>query len=63
MDSFLAQLLQIRLETLNLRLEYRDFLTGAQCKETMKSEERIEIEKEIKEIKEQLKLMDIENDF
>jgi hypothetical protein len=63
MDSFLAQLLQIRLETLNLRLEYRDFLTGAMARETMKPEERIEIEREIKEIKEQLKLMDIENDF
>ena len=63
MYSFLAQLLQIRLETLKLRLEYRDFLTGAPRKETMKPEERIEIEREIKEIKEQLKLMDIENDF
>ena len=63
MDSFLAQLLQIRLETLNLRLEHRDFLTGAMARETMKLEERIEIEREIKEIKEQLKLMDIENDF
>jgi hypothetical protein len=29
----------------------------------MKPEERIEIEQEIKEIKEKLKLMDIENDF
>lgn len=63
MDSFLAQLLQIRLESLQLRLEYRDFLTGSPCKQTMKPEERIEIEREIKEIKEQLKLMDIENDF
>lgn len=63
MDSFLAQLLQIRLETLKLKLEYRDFLTGAPYKETMKPEERIEVEREIKEIKEQLKLMDIENDF
>lgn len=63
MDSFLAQLLQIRLETLKLRLEYRDFLTGASDRQTMKPEELIEIEKEIKEIKEQLKLMDIENDF
>lgn len=63
MDSFLAQLLQIRLETLKLRLEYRDFLTGAPSRETLKPEEVIEIEREIKEIKEQLKLMDIENDF
>lgn len=63
MDSFLAQLSQIRLETLKLRLEHIDSLTGAPVKETMKSEERIEIEREIKEIKEQLKLMDIENDF
>lgn len=63
MDSFLAQLLEIRLESLKLRLEYRDFLTGAPVKETMKQEERIEIEQEIKEIKEKLKLMDIENDF
>ena len=63
MDSFLAQLLQIRLETLKLKLEYRDFLTGAPVKETMKPEERFEVEREIKEIKEQLKLMDIENDF
>lgn len=63
MDSFLAQLLQIRLETLKLRLEYRDFMTGAPVRETMKPEEVIEIEREIKEIKEQLKLMDIENDF
>jgi len=63
MDSFLAQLLEIRLESLKLRLEYRDFLTGAPVKETMKPEERIEIEQEIKEIKEKLKLMDIENDF
>lgn len=63
MDSFLAQLLQIRLESLQLRLEYRDFLTGAKLSQTMKPEERFEIEREIKEIKEQLKLMDIENDF
>ena len=63
MDSFLGQLLQIRLETLKLRLEYRDFLTGATTRETMKPEEVIEIEREIKEIKEKLKFMDIENDF
>lgn len=63
MDSFLAQLLQIRLETLKLKLEYRDFLTDAPVRQTMKPEEQIEIEKEIKDIKEQLKLMEIENDF
>jgi tRNA (Thr-GGU) A37 N-methylase len=63
MDCFLAQLLQIRLETLQLRLEHIDLLTGAPVKDTMKSEERIEIEREMKEIKEQIKLMDIENDF
>ena len=63
MDSFLGHLLQIRLEALKLRLEYRDFLTGAPTRETMKPEEVIEIEREIKEIKEQLKFMDIENDF
>lgn len=63
MDCFLTQLLQIRLETLQLRLEHIDLLTGASVKDTMKSEERIEIEREMKEIKEQIKLMDIENDF
>ena len=63
MDSFLAQLLQIRLETLKLKLEYRDFLTGAPGRQTIKPEELIEIEKEIKDIKEKLKLMEIENDF
>lgn len=62
MDSFLAQLLQIRLETLKIRLEARDFITGARV-DPMSEEEVIEIEKEIKEIKEKLKLMDIENDF
>lgn len=62
MDSFLAQLLQIRLETLKLRLEARDFITGARL-DPMEEEKVIEIEKEIKEIKEKLKLMDIENDF
>lgn len=36
---------------------------GVPAKETMKLEERIEIEREIKEIKEQLKLMSIANDF
>ena len=63
MDCFLAQLLQLRLETLQLRLEHIDSLTGTPVKETMKPEKRIEIEREMKEIKEQLKLMDIENDF
>ena len=62
MDSFLAQLLQIRLETLKLRLEARDYMTGARL-DQMSEEKQIEIEREIKEIKEQLKLMDIENDF
>lgn len=62
MDSFLAQLLQIRLETLKLRLEARDYMTGSRL-DPMSEEKQIEIEKEIKEIKEQLKLMDIENDF
>lgn len=62
MDSFLAQLLQIRLETLKLRLEARDLVTGARL-DPMSEEKVIEIEREIKEIKEQLKLMDIENDF
>lgn len=62
MDSFLAQLLQIRLETLKLRLEARDYMTGARLY-PMSEEKQIEIEREIKEIKEQLKLMDIENDF
>lgn len=62
MDSFLAQLLQIRLETLKLRLEARDYMTGARL-DPMPEEKVIEIEREIKEIKEQLKLMDIENDF
>ena len=63
MDSFLEQLLKMRLETLKLRLEYRDFLTNTTGRQTMKPEELIKIEREIKEIKEQLKLMDIENDF
>ena len=62
MDSFLAQLLQIRLETLKLRLEARDYRTGARL-DQMSEEKEIEIEREIKEIKEKLKLMDIENDF
>ena len=62
MDSFLAQLLQIRLETLKLKLEARDYMTGARLA-PMTEEEQIEVEREIKEIKEQLKLMDIENDF
>lgn len=62
MDSFLAQLLQIRLETLKLRLEARDYMNGARL-DPMSEEKQIEIEREIKEIKEQLKLMDIENDF
>ena len=62
MDSFLEQLLQIRLETLKLRLEARDYMTGARL-DPISEEKQIEIEREIKEIKEQLKLMDIENDF
>lgn len=62
MDSLLAQLLQIRLETLKLRLEARDLMTGARL-DPMPEEKVIELEREIKEIKEQLKLMNIENDF
>ena len=64
MDSFLLQLLKIRLDTLKLRLEYRDFLTGAPLKnDTLTPEELAKIEWEIKEITAQLKLADIENDF
>lgn len=62
MKIFLEQLLKIRLETLKLKLESRDYITGARL-EQMSEEKEIEIEREIKEIKEKLKLMDIENDF
>lgn len=62
MKIFLEQLLKIRLETLKLKLESRDYITGARL-EQMSEEKVIEIEREIKEIKEKLKFMDIENDF
>ena len=62
MKFFLEQLLKIRLETLKLKLESRDYITGARL-EQMSEEKVIEIEREIKEIKEKLKFMDIENDF
>ena len=62
MKFFLEQLLKIRLETLKLKLESRDYITGARL-EQMSEEKEIEIEREIKEIKEKLKFMDIENDF
>lgn len=62
MKIFLEQLLKIRLETLKLKLEARDFMTCDRL-EQMSEEKEIEIEREIKEIKEKLKLMDIENDF
>lgn len=62
MDSFLLQLLKIRLDTLKLRLECRDYLTGAPIN-TLTPEEVAKIEWEIKEITAQLKLADIENDF
>ena len=62
MKIFLEQLLKIRLETLKLKLEARDFMTCDRL-EQMSEEKVIEIEREIKEIKEKLKFMDIENDF
>lgn len=62
MDSLLAKLLEIRMETLKLKLEARDYMTGARL-EPMSEEKEIEIEREIKEIKEQLKLIALKNDF
>ena len=59
MKIFLEQLLKIRLETLKLKLEARDFMTCDRL-EQMSEEKEIEIEREIKEIKEKLKLMGIE---
>lgn len=46
-----------------MKLEHRDFLTWVPNRQTMKPEEVIEIEQELKKIREQLKLMNIANDF